>query len=54
VEVFDALGRRVQVPLAGPLPAGRHPVALRGLARGPFLVRAWADGAAVTRTVTAQ
>jgi hypothetical protein len=52
--VYDVLGRRVASLHAGPLAAGRHPLALdgAGLVPGVYVVRVVAGEVAASRAVT--
>ncbi|NNE47496.1 MAG: T9SS type A sorting domain-containing protein [Rhodothermales bacterium] len=53
VEVFDILGRRVAVPVAGRLPAGNHEILWDATDQpsGAYLVRLQSDGVILNRTV---
>ena len=53
LSVYDALGRRVAVPVDGPLPAGRHTVVFDagGLAGGLYLYRLETPGRTLARTM---
>jgi len=53
LEVFDVMGRRVAVPVDGPLPAGRHTRTLRldDLPSGVYVYRLSAGTRVLTRTM---